>query len=412
MAGNWQQVIALSDLMKDSNIPRQPSRYEMIMRALCSLGREDEAIDLIFDRRFQGVDTKPQDQLLLALHIMGSGVENKAAVAEQLAPAFAALVGGDHVSYSGFMRACGHRQHPQLAIHLLRYLRKQGEKPSPPVYQALLSSLRRGLAAVDLLEEGVSAMREDVPVWGYDLYTKAIIVSTDRGATELAINLLNEMRIRANFPASQEVYHHMMKCLCAQGLWQQFTDTIKAMKQDKVKPTLETFNIAIAAFGGAGDWQSAHKVLSCMELEEVNPDSSSYLEILSACRRAGEFDTAVHLLHVMKVEKAISLEAFQIVAETLMQRNEWARLMNLIEWTRNVLPPTKVYLTALQACGGHLNPKRALEVLSSMDAIQTKPNSEIYEVLLDTYVTEGCHNKALALVDRMRSEKVALTEAA
>lgn len=62
-------------------------------------------------------------------------------------------------------------------------------------------------------------------------------------------------------------------------------------------------------------------------------------------------------------------------------------------------------MKALQSATGHVTPKRALEVMSLMEAAGiTTPDSKSYEMLLDAYVAGGWYSKALALVEKMKAQ--------
>jgi hypothetical protein len=50
-------------------------------------------------------------------------------------------------------------------------------------------------------------------------------------------DLLNDMR-RSRSAPTEEVYGHVIACVCTRGLWQQFTEILRAMKQDGIELSL------------------------------------------------------------------------------------------------------------------------------------------------------------------------------
>lgn len=422
--GRWQNAIATADSARASGLEPDVFVYGSCVGAAAHSGRWREAIELMRDMRAEGVHPNTEvynaaihacDRALrwrLSLRLLGemrgcAGIlsewqtddnnrdyenfletfDSSVRTVEESKVAEDGIVGRprgrsrrvvatppkpepDIQTFNSVMSACGKVGHWRLVLQVMQAAQERELVPTRVTYNTAISACARGGevdTALSLLKEMPTVLLTP-DVFSYN---SAIAACASHGLWECALSLLTEMELSEDVHPDEYSFSSAITACARARKWAPALKLLDAMKLEGIKPGRVVLNAAINACGDCGQWKRALGLLREMQrktrgegeadADAVLPDSVSFNSAMKACGEAGQWKQALSLLEEMEHSSGYR------------QSGDYGRgpstaLADGIDPRRPLLPsPNAIsYSTAIAACSRAGESERALALLDRM----------------------------------------------
>lgn len=240
-AEEWENVLDVLDVMKKQNLNQERSSYRSCLQSCFEMGNGASAHEILQAMDLALVEPEPAD---ISLAVAAMCRNNK--------------------QEPGWWRK---------ALKLL--LDKPSEEVSVEVYDSVLACMVEERA----WKEGLKLLRE-----------------MERGS-------LTKGNQKAIHPKpSEKTYRETVQCCVAANRAEQAVQVLTSMIDQKIKPTVYTFELVISSLSQKLSWRRALQLLDMMGELGVPKTIVVYNTIISSCARAKEVGMAKNLLSRMRKE--------------------------------------------------------------------------------------------------------------
>lgn len=288
-------------------------------------------------------------------------------------------------TYSLVIKAVGHSQGWQYALHLLNEMETQdGLKLDTVAYNTLISVCGRA-----------DKWKEVHQLWGKlkqkgckeTMVTYRLLVSTfvQSDQVELALEAYHDM-INNGWKPNEDVLKGLT-CVCAKGgQWVLALDFFQNMVDLGTKPNKITYNTLINSLGKAREVDLAFKIYEHMQAVGHKADAYTIRALLNCLKRTGQFARSVSLFDSLKASRSFEMntEIYNMALLSCQRLGLWEKALQYVwEMEKSGLKPgTLSYNILISTCEVARQPKVALQVYEHMLCVDCSPNTFTYLPLI------------------------------
>jgi len=364
-AGNWQKSL---EVLRSMEIPKDAVTFNAALSA-CQLNGISEQIPRILNdmREARIRRSTVTYNILLQERAKNEGVASALRVLDEMDEAGVAK---DIFTFTSAITACQGSGSWETAFNLLRLMRQAGIRPTNAPYCAAISVCQKAGVwepALDILKEMHSLGLKPNQI------TLSAAISAFRHQPSLvnALKTFQFMKIQGA-RANSKTYGSLMTAFRSKGMWEKAVELLDEMRGSMTNPSSKMVNMALEACVRANNPQAALELLKRAK-EEMEIDSRSYHICMKACKNGGLIYHAEDILSQMsREEHGIS---------------------------------TRVYNTYLELVARD-KPAEMLQLFLSMEEEGIRKDAFTYNVAMNTYKKEGRWEKAVSLLEDMKSRGV------
>ncbi|XP_043712055.1 pentatricopeptide repeat-containing protein At2g17670 [Telopea speciosissima] len=315
------------DLMAHNGFPPDQSSVDLVVRSLCSVGREDKAVELVkeFSLKHSPPDSftynffirhLSKTRVLSSVYSLIEDLQNTV----NLKP--------DLVTYTILIDSVCRSKNLREATRLLGVLRESGFKPDCFLYNTIM----KGYCMLDSGNEVIGVykkMMEDGVEPDLVTYNTLIYGLSKAGRVSESRKFLRVMAEMGHFPDAV-TYTSLMNGMCRKGDALGALELLEEMEQKGCSPNSCTYNTLLHGLGKSRFLDKAVELYEMMKSSGMKLETASYATFVRALCRAdrvaeayGVFDYAVESKSLTDVAAYSALESsLKWLKKTREQRTE------------------------------------------------------------------------------------------
>eukprot|EP00929_Paragymnodinium_shiwhaense_P108643 TRINITY_DN74965_c0_g1_i1.p1 TRINITY_DN74965_c0_g1~~TRINITY_DN74965_c0_g1_i1.p1 ORF type:complete len:489 (+),score=124.02 TRINITY_DN74965_c0_g1_i1:75-1541(+) len=289
----WEDALLLWDEMLWIGIPPEQRDFVLAMTALTKGGCWQGTLDLLNEIKAKG--TLPDAKTYTAAISACRAGEQLELAIELLNEMETSDILPDVIAYNAVLSVCENCQEYEAAEQVFKEMQRWGVIPDERSYTTMISACgwnQKWERALDLLKD----MRTTKLQLDLVAYTAAITSCSKAAKWEASIALLCQTRWKHLGRNVRTINGVMAACVAAEGRADEALTVLDDALEEKIKPNLVTYNLAVSACAQGKQWWSALRLVSEMQEQGINPRVSTLSAALSACEAAPERHPGVQAL--------------------------------------------------------------------------------------------------------------------
>lgn len=288
-------------------------------------------------------------------------------------------------TYSLVIKAVGHSQGWQYALHLLKEMETQDTLRLDTVaYNTLISVCGRAGKWKEVQQLWRKLKQKGCKE---TMVTYRLLVSTfvQSDQVELALEVYYDM-INGGWNPNEDVLKGLT-CVCAKGgQWVLALDFFQKMVDLGTKPNKITYNTLINSLGKAREVDLAFKTYEHMQAVGHRADAYTIRALLNCLKRTGQFARSISLFESIKASRNLKIdtEIYNMALMSCQRLGLWEKALQYV-WEMEksgVKPGILSYNILISTCEVARQPKVALQVYEHMLCVDCTPNTFTYLPLI------------------------------
>ena len=325
----------------------------------------------------------------------------------------------DVISFNTIIKGCGHSKNMKLAFDVFEDMRKQNISPNDVTYNSLIdvcvrcSNISRAWALLNEMESN-GLMPDN---YSYSTIIKGLKKDNSNPDSylelEKAFDLLKSMKDKGRIKPDEILYNCLMDACIRFGNSQKAEDLFNEMINSEIKASSVTYGILIKSYGLNNKLDKSFETFEKMKELNYVPNAVTYGCLIDACIKNNRVDKAIDVFESMNKDK---IKPNTIIYTTLIkgfsktqQLDKALNIFELMKADPKSTPNNVTFNSLLDCCVKcDYSMQKTNKIFIEMQEMGINPDLITYSTLIKGYCKDGSINKALSLLEQMKSRGISL----